>query len=93
MRSGLPRYVPTSAHDWGQVLLFQGKSCSHFRSFTNERNRLRRGLLILMVVNSGDKLRVHLVLYCDLTHNMMLVANCKTAPHFELFILKFNLDF
>jgi len=26
MRSGLPRYVPTSAHDWGQVLMFQCKS-------------------------------------------------------------------
>jgi hypothetical protein len=23
MRSGLPRYVPTSAHDWGQVLMFR----------------------------------------------------------------------
>jgi hypothetical protein len=34
MRSGLPSYVPPSAHDSWQVLLFQGKSCSHFRSFT-----------------------------------------------------------
>ncbi len=24
---------------------------------------------------------------------LMLVANCKTGPHFELFILKLNLDF
>src|SRR2546423_14935566 len=36
MRSGLPRYVPPSAHDSWQVLLFQGKSCSHFRSFTTK---------------------------------------------------------
>jgi hypothetical protein len=25
--------------------------------------------------------------------SMMLVANCKTGPHFELFIFNFNLDF
>ena len=31
MRSGLPRYVPPSAHDSWQVLLFQGQSCSHFQ--------------------------------------------------------------
>src|SRR5712692_7232928 len=28
--SGLPRRVHAGAHDWGQVLTFQGKSCSHF---------------------------------------------------------------
>ncbi len=34
MRSGLPSYVPPSAHDWGQVLMFEGKTCSHSRAFT-----------------------------------------------------------
>jgi hypothetical protein len=34
MGSGLPRHVPASAHDWGQVLTFQGKSGSVFTSFT-----------------------------------------------------------
>src|SRR5712692_10819762 len=33
--SGLPRHVHAGAHDWGQVLTFQGKSCSLFGSFTN----------------------------------------------------------
>ena len=36
MRSGPPRYVPPSAHDWGQVLMFQGQTCSLFRSFTTK---------------------------------------------------------
>ena len=31
MWSGLPRYFPLGAHDWGQVLMFEGKSCSHVR--------------------------------------------------------------
>ena len=35
MGSGLPRHVPAAAHDWGQVLTFQGKNGSGFRSFTN----------------------------------------------------------
>jgi hypothetical protein len=30
--SGFPMWQITSAHDWGQVLLFEGKSCSHFGS-------------------------------------------------------------
>jgi hypothetical protein len=34
MGSGLLRHVRALAHDWGQVLMFEGKSCSHFRSFT-----------------------------------------------------------
>src|SRR6266702_1365069 len=34
MGSGLPRHVHVSAHDWRQVLTFQGKSCSVFGSFT-----------------------------------------------------------
>src|SRR5258708_191095 len=35
MGSGLSRHVPASAHDWSQVLIFQGKSCPlFFRSFT-----------------------------------------------------------
>ncbi len=34
MGSGLPRHVHAGAHDWGQVLTFQGKSCSLFGSFT-----------------------------------------------------------
>src|SRR5438874_3580337 len=34
MWGGLPRKVCTSAHDSWQVLMFQGQSCSHFRSFT-----------------------------------------------------------
>ena len=32
MGSGLPRYFHVSAHDWGQVLTFQGKTCSPFGS-------------------------------------------------------------
>jgi len=36
MRSSLPRYVPTSAHDSWQVLMCEGQSCSHFRAFTND---------------------------------------------------------
>jgi len=35
MWSGLPRYFPLGAHDWGQVLMFEGKSCSHVGSFTS----------------------------------------------------------
>jgi len=35
MWSGLPRNISISAHDWSQVLTFQGKSCSHFRSYTH----------------------------------------------------------
>jgi hypothetical protein len=34
MWSGLPRYIPTSAHDWGQMLTFEGKICSLSRAFT-----------------------------------------------------------
>src|SRR5438132_1010646 len=34
MWSGFSRYFLAGAHDWGQVLMFQGKGCSHFRSFT-----------------------------------------------------------
>src|SRR6266516_3366882 len=37
MGSGLPRHVHASAHDWRQVLTFEGKSCSHFMSFTNRQ--------------------------------------------------------
>src|SRR6266849_5310560 len=37
MWSGLPRQIRTSAHDWGQVLTFQGKSCSLSRAFTTRR--------------------------------------------------------
>jgi len=36
MRSGLSTKLCTSAHDWGQVLMFQGQSCSLFRSFTSD---------------------------------------------------------
>ena len=32
--SGLPRRVSASAHAWGQVLTFEGKSCSLSRAFT-----------------------------------------------------------
>jgi hypothetical protein len=32
MGSDLPRHVRALAHDWGQVLMFEGKSCSHFGS-------------------------------------------------------------
>ncbi len=35
MESAFPRNISTSAHDWGQVLMFQGKSGSVFGSFTN----------------------------------------------------------
>jgi len=42
MRSGLPRYIPTSAHYSRQVLLFQGQTCSHFRSFTTCGDALDR---------------------------------------------------
>jgi len=34
MGRGLPRHFPASAHDLGQVLTFQGKSCPGFGSFT-----------------------------------------------------------
>src|SRR6266566_9022333 len=30
-----PRNISTSAHDWGQVLMFEGKSCSLFGAFTS----------------------------------------------------------
>src|SRR5712691_1354384 len=33
MWSGLPRYVPLGAHDWGYMLTLQGKSGSAFRAF------------------------------------------------------------
>src|SRR5579859_4412752 len=35
MWRGLPRHIRTSAHDWGQVLTFEGQICSHFRAFTS----------------------------------------------------------
>ena len=41
--SGFPRYFPIGAHDSRQVLMFQGKSCSLFTSFTSNVNV---GLLI-----------------------------------------------
>ena len=28
------------AQDWGQLLIFQGKSCSHFRAFTKRHDRV-----------------------------------------------------
>jgi hypothetical protein len=34
MERAFPRNISTSAHDWGQVLMFEGKSRSHFGSFT-----------------------------------------------------------
>ena len=34
MESAFPRNISTSAHDWGQVLMFQGKSGSVFQSYT-----------------------------------------------------------
>ena len=34
MGSALPRNISTSAHDWGQVLMFEGQSGSFFGSFT-----------------------------------------------------------
>src|SRR6266487_173569 len=37
MGSGLPRHVHASAHDWRQVLTFEGQSCSHFASFTSTK--------------------------------------------------------
>ena len=33
MWRSLPRDFPLSAHDWGQVLMFEGKSCSHFGTY------------------------------------------------------------
>ncbi len=35
MGSALPRNISTSAHDWGQVLMFEGQSGSFFRSYTH----------------------------------------------------------
>ena len=35
MESAFPRNISTSAHDWGQVLMFEGKSCSLFGAFTS----------------------------------------------------------
>jgi hypothetical protein len=35
MGSGLPRKRSTGAHDWGQVLTFEGQTCSHCGTFTN----------------------------------------------------------
>jgi hypothetical protein len=37
MWSGLPRHVSVGAHDSGQVLTFQGKSCPGFGAFTTFR--------------------------------------------------------
>ena len=34
MGSGFPRYIRTSAHDSGQVLTFEGQTCSLGRAFT-----------------------------------------------------------
>ena len=34
MESAFPRHFHVSAHDWGQVLMFQGKIGQGFRSFT-----------------------------------------------------------
>ncbi len=35
MRSGLPNYVPPSAHDWGQCFTFAGQICSPRGAFTS----------------------------------------------------------
>src|SRR2546425_8081477 len=50
MRSGLPRYVPTSAHASWQVLMFRGQSCSHFRSFTTASSVLGAARATMMVI-------------------------------------------
>src|SRR6266480_7496314 len=42
MESAFPRNIYTSAHDWGQVLMFEGETCSPFRSFTTYL--MKRGL-------------------------------------------------
>ena len=34
MESSFPRHVPAGAHDWGQVLTFQGKIGQGFGAFT-----------------------------------------------------------
>ena len=34
MGSGLPRHIHANAHDWGQVLMVEGKIGQAFRSFT-----------------------------------------------------------
>jgi hypothetical protein len=54
-----PRYVPTSTQDWGQVLMFEGKSCSHFRAFTNnqEMHRLVRQLPRYSTLQYGNNKR------------------------------------
>ena len=46
MWSGLPRSFPIGAHDWGQVLMFEGQSGSHFGAFTikiSDRGAVKTG--------------------------------------------------
>src|SRR6266511_1906045 len=38
MQSTFPRHVHADAHDWRQLLMFQGKTCSLRRAFTTSPN-------------------------------------------------------
>ncbi len=46
MGSALPRHARALAHDWGQMLMFEGKTCSLFRSFTMVEGAVNRLKLI-----------------------------------------------
>jgi hypothetical protein len=57
MEGAFPWNISTSAHDWGQVLRFQGKSGSHFGSFTSSFNHLQSRNL-----NGLTSFKVHLTI-------------------------------
>jgi hypothetical protein len=68
MRSGPPGYVPTSAQDWGQVLMFQGQTCSLFRSFTangTSVNGEQLEELVPYLLQDGDQVEIgaHLLVF------------------------------
>ncbi len=58
MWSGLPTQVPTSAHDWGQVLTFQGKtgSCSlSVENLNSSQKEKRKGSRAAALKSSDAK--------------------------------------
>jgi hypothetical protein len=53
MWSGLPKNISPRAHDWGQVLMLEGQTCSLRRAFT--RAVLVLFLLFISQLNAFDE--------------------------------------
>jgi len=90
MWSGLPRHIRTSAHDWGQVLTFQGKSCSLSKAFTTRRILGLSGYVTQLKFVEGkipDQLEKRLGLRKGELGNGAIIERLDQIPkegHFEL---------